>query len=50
MYFIKIDSLFLKNVNKFNKQINLDLFRTLPSNVKFCEKYSEGVSIILVEI
>ena len=28
---------------KFKKQISLDLFRTLPENVRFCEYTSEGI-------
>lgn len=45
-YFIILT--FLKNVFKFNKQINLDLFRTIPNNIKFCTQYSEGVIILFV--
>jgi TBC1 domain family member 2B len=28
---------------RFKKQINLDLLRTMPNNIKFSECYSEGV-------
>jgi hypothetical protein len=31
------------DVIRFSKQINLDLLRTMPNNVKFSGLYSEGV-------
>ncbi|CAF1007561.1 unnamed protein product [Brachionus calyciflorus] len=33
-----------KEVTKFHHQIYLDLLRTLPNNVKFSSKYSQGVN------
>ena len=35
------------DVIKFSKQINLDLLRTMPNNVKFSGLYSEGVNFRL---
>ncbi|RMZ95176.1 TBC1 domain family member 2B-like, partial [Brachionus plicatilis] len=33
-----------RDIIKFDHQIFLDLFRTLPNNVKFCSKYSQGIN------